>query len=92
MNEENAEACFRALAAQGSRAQGLAILEALDSKDFAIEKFRDGVLSLACAAEVADMPLADFIEYVSRLGIPVINQTAEEVQEDMNTLEQWLKP
>ena len=38
------------------------------------------------------MPLANFIAHISRLlGIPVINQTAEEVQQDMDTLEQWLK-
>jgi predicted HTH domain antitoxin len=56
-----------------------------------IAKFQDGALSLACAAELANMPLADFIAQVSRLGIPVINQTAEEVQEDMDILEQWLQ-
>lgn len=52
--------------------------------------FKDGNLSLARSAKLADMPLADFIAHVSRLGIPVINQSAEEVQEDMDTLEQWL--
>jgi predicted HTH domain antitoxin len=53
--------------------------------------FKDGNLSLARSAKLAEMPLANFIAHVSRLGIPVINQTAEEVQEDMDTLEQWLK-
>jgi hypothetical protein len=46
---------------------------------------------LAYAAKRADMPLADFITHVSRSGIPVINQTAEEVQQDIDTLEQWLQ-
>ena len=41
--------------------------------------FRDGDLSLARSAKLADMPLAAFIAHVSRLGIPIINQTAEEV-------------
>jgi hypothetical protein len=36
------------------------------------------------------MSLAGFIAHISRLGIPVINQAAEEVQEDMDTLQQWL--
>ncbi len=53
--------------------------------------FKDGNLSLARSAKLADMPLASFIAHVSRLGIPVINQTVEEVQEDMDTLDQWLK-
>jgi len=48
-------------------------------------------LSLARSAKLADMPLSDFIAHVSRLDIPVINQTADEVREDMDTLEQWLK-
>jgi predicted HTH domain antitoxin len=52
--------------------------------------FKDGELSLARSAKVANMPLADFIVHVSRLGLPVINYTAEEVQQDMETLEQWL--
>lgn len=60
-------------------------------KALATALFKDGNLSLARSAKLADMPLANFIAHVSRLGIPVINQTAEEVQEDMDTLDQWLK-
>ena len=60
-------------------------------KALATALFKDGDLSLARSAKLADMPLADFIDHVSRLGIPVIDQTAEEVREDMDTLEQWLK-
>jgi predicted HTH domain antitoxin len=60
-------------------------------KALATALFKDGELSLARSAKLADVPLADFIAHVSRLGIPVINQSAEEVQQDMDTLEQWLK-
>ncbi|MEI6069316.1 MAG: UPF0175 family protein [Methylococcaceae bacterium] len=60
-------------------------------KALATALFKDGDLSLARSAKLADTPLADFIAHVSRLGIPVINQTAEDVQQDMDTLEQWLK-
>lgn len=59
-------------------------------KALATALFKDGELSLARSAKLADMPLANFIAHVSRLGIPVINQTAEEAQADMDTLEQWL--
>jgi predicted HTH domain antitoxin len=52
--------------------------------------FKDGALSLARSARLANMVLADFIAHVSRLGIPVINQTAAEVDRDMDTLDQWL--
>lgn len=60
-------------------------------KALATALFKDGDLSLARSAKLADMPLANFIAHVSRLGIPVISQTAEEVQDDMDTLDQWLK-
>ncbi len=60
-------------------------------KALATALFKDGDLSLARSAKLADMSLTDFIAHASRLGIPVINQTAEEVQQDMDTLEQWLK-
>ncbi len=59
-------------------------------KALATALFRDGELSLARSAKLADTPLADFIAHVSRLGIAVINQTAEDVQQDMDTLDQWL--
>ncbi|MEQ1531056.1 MAG: UPF0175 family protein [Methylococcales bacterium] len=60
-------------------------------KALATALFKNGDLSLAHSAKLAEMPLANFIAHVSRLGIPVINQTAEEVQEDIDNLEQWLK-
>ncbi|MCP4701867.1 MAG: UPF0175 family protein [Gammaproteobacteria bacterium] len=52
--------------------------------------FKEGELSLARSARLAEVSLADFITHLSRLGIAVINQTAEEVEQDMDTLEQWL--
>lgn len=53
--------------------------------------FKGGELSLARAANLADMTLARFIVHISRLGIPVINQTDDEVEEDMDMLDEWLK-
>ena len=60
-------------------------------KALATALFKDGELSLSRSAKLAKMTLADFIAHVSRLGIPVINQTAEEVMQDLDTLDQWLK-
>ncbi|NOR81192.1 MAG: hypothetical protein GQ529_10240 [Methyloprofundus sp.] len=60
-------------------------------KAMATALFRGGELSIVRSAKLAKMALADFIAHISRLGIPVVNQTAEEVSQDMDTLEQWLK-
>lgn len=52
--------------------------------------FRDGHLSLARSARVAQMTLAAFMAHVSRLGIPVVQMSAAEAQRDIETLDQWL--
>jgi predicted HTH domain antitoxin len=53
--------------------------------------FRDGELSLARAARVAEMDVASFIAHLGRLGIPAIRLTAAESNADLDTLEQWLQ-
>lgn len=60
-------------------------------KALATALFKDGNLSLARSAQLADMPLANFMAHLSRMGIPVIDQTSEEVLEDLDTLDQWLQ-
>jgi len=52
--------------------------------------FKDGNLSLGRAAHLAGMPVAEFMQHLSRLGIPVIEATAEETLGDMETLDSWL--
>lgn len=52
--------------------------------------FKGGELSLARSAGLAQMSLAEFISHISRLGISVIDQPAEEVEKDIDTLDQWL--
>jgi predicted HTH domain antitoxin len=73
---------------------GLASTGALDLAGvrtaLATALFRDGHLSLARAARVAQMPLADFIAHLSRLGIPVIQMSAPDTACDLETLDQWL--
>ena len=49
------------------------------SKTMATALFKDGNLSLARSAKLADMPLADFLAHVSRLGIPVIDLGIQKV-------------
>ncbi|MDD4914538.1 MAG: UPF0175 family protein [Methylococcales bacterium] len=53
--------------------------------------FKDGNLSIARSAQLANMPLSAFMSHVSRLGIPVVEMTVEEVQQDMDTLDEWLR-
>ena len=73
---------------------GLASTGALDLEGvraaLATALFRDGHLSLARAARVAQMPLPGFMAHLSRLGIPVIQMSAVEVERDLETLDQWL--
>lgn len=52
--------------------------------------FRDGHLSLARSARLADMSVAEFAAHVSRLGIPVVRLNAQETIRDLDTLDQWL--
>ena len=52
--------------------------------------FRDGHLSLARAARLAEMPLGEFVAHVSRLGITVVRLDADEAARDLDTLDAWL--
>jgi predicted HTH domain antitoxin len=52
--------------------------------------FRDGHLSLARSARLAEVPLVEFMTHLSRLGIPVVRLDGKETESDMDTLDQWL--
>lgn len=56
--------------------------------------FRDGNLPVGRAARIANMTLVEFIQHLSRLGIPVISATEAEqrtqLHADIATLDQWL--
>lgn len=53
--------------------------------------YRSESVSLGRAAKLAGVTLADFIQHVSRLGIPAVRGTRAVVREDARTLETWLK-
>ena len=55
----------------------------------AVALYKDEGLSLGRAAEFSALTLADFIEHISRLGIPVV-RGANTVCEDMEALDEWL--
>lgn len=54
--------------------------------------FQEGRVSLARAAKLAELSLVDFMQHLSRQGIPVVQGVADEAEQDMETLETWLKP
>ncbi len=51
---------------------------------------RDGHLSLAHAARLAEIPLGEHVAHVSRLGIAVVRLNADEAARDLDTLDAWL--
>lgn len=51
---------------------------------------REGDLSLGRGAKVAQLTLVDFIQHLSRLGIPVVKGTPEDVRKDEEALSKWL--
>lgn len=53
--------------------------------------FRSESLSLTRAARLAAMPLAEFMQHVSALGIPVLRGSAASVREDAKSLDAWLR-
>ena len=73
---------------------GVGLVSALDANGvkpaLATALFRDGNLSLARAARLAEMALGEFVAHLSRLGIDVVRLDADEAERDMDTLESWL--
>ena len=53
--------------------------------------YREESISLGRAARFSAVPLAEFIQYVSQLGIPVVRGTAASVRDDMDAIHEWEK-
>jgi predicted HTH domain antitoxin len=53
--------------------------------------FRDGGLSLVRGSKLAGCTLGAFIRYLGIHGIPAINMTEEQAQQEMDSLDAWLK-
>jgi len=45
--------------------------------------FKEGDISLGKAAKIAKMSIAQFCEYISRLGIPIVDYSAEELDQEL---------
>jgi len=48
--------------------------------------FKEGNISLGKAAKMAKMSLVDFTEYVSRLGLPVVDFSENELDQEISYL------
>lgn len=53
--------------------------------------YKSESISLGRGAKIAAIPLVDFMQHVSREGIPVIRGSIKTVREDVRSLESWLK-
>jgi len=53
----------------------------------ATKLFKGGDISLSKAAKMAKMNLSQFTEYVSRLGIPIVDFSEKEFDEEMTYLD-----
>lgn len=49
--------------------------------------FQDGLLSLGKAAELADLNLGTFIDFLNKLNIPVIDYDEEELEAEFKAVE-----
>ena len=51
--------------------------------------YREEIISIGRAARFSGLPLAEFIQYASQLGIPVVQGTAASVREDLDAIHEW---
>lgn len=49
--------------------------------------FKEGVLSLGKAAKIAGMPYVLFSEHMSRLGVAIVDYSADELEEELRVAE-----
>ena len=49
--------------------------------------YRTGSISIGKAAKLANQSIAEFSEYLSQLGIPVIDYSAEELEDELDYLQ-----
>ena len=53
--------------------------------------YREESLSLGQAAKVSGLPVAQFMQHASRLGIPLVRGTSSTVRQDAEAVEAWRK-
>ena len=53
--------------------------------------YREGGVTLGRAARFSELPIAEFVQHASQLGIPVVDGTAASVSQDADTIQEWQK-
>ncbi len=56
------------------------------AKLIALELFREGTASLGRAAELCATPVAAFMDFAAAHGVPPLNYSVEQLEEDRRTL------
>jgi predicted HTH domain antitoxin len=56
----------------------------------ALSLFRTGLISVASAARIADLPLLRLLDILSALKIPVVEDGAADLQDDLAAARRWL--
>lgn len=51
--------------------------------------YREGSVSLGRAARFSELPLAEFVQHVSQVGISVVHGTAASVRQDVDAIREW---
>ena len=49
----------------------------------AISLYREGILSISKAAKLAEQPLEGFMEKLGSLGIPIVNYSEQEIEDEI---------
>jgi predicted HTH domain antitoxin len=65
-------------------------VELLARELIVVELYRREAVSRGRAAELLGMPLRDFLDLTSRLGIPYVTYTKEEWAEEMRSVDDWV--
>jgi len=65
-------------------------VELAASEMIVLELYRRGAISGGKAGELLGMPRLDFIRHASQLGIPAIDMTGDEWEQEKATITAWL--
>lgn len=66
-------------------------VELAASEMIVLELYRRGAISSGKAGELLGMPRLDFIRHASNLGIPAIDMTADEWENEKAAVTSWLQ-
>jgi predicted HTH domain antitoxin len=74
------------VAMQGIGLEGATLVSEM-RRATAVDLYRKGLFSIGKAAELADLSLAEFMDVLVEIGVPVTELTAGDIQQDEATLD-----